>query len=111
MTATKKRKWIRGIVIALSSFLVLLFLLSLAFRWTLVQNLTADQLTNYLGKKLQTKVKVDHVNFTIFDKFLLHGFYVESEKGDTLLYSEKLEIDFESSLLGLFKKNLSVEAL
>lgn len=111
MTATKKRKWLKRTAMVIAGFFVFLFLLSIAFRWTLVQNITADQLTNYLGRRLQTKVEVDHVKFTIFDKFLLHGFYVESEKGDTLLYSEKLEIDFESSLFGLFRKNLSVEAL
>ncbi|MEM8524022.1 MAG: translocation/assembly module TamB domain-containing protein [Bacteroidota bacterium] len=111
MTATRKRKWLRRTVMILGGFFVVLFLILFALRWAFFQNITADQLTNYLGRKLQTKVEVDHVNFTIFDKFLLNGFYVENEKGDTLLYSEKVEIDFESSFFSLFRKNLSVEAL
>lgn len=95
----------------MGSVALLLALFVVGLQWVVFQNFTVDQLTDYLSKKTKTKVHIDHVSFTILDHFLLNGFYVEDEAGDTLLYSERLEIDFESRLMGLIRKDLAVSSL
>ncbi len=95
----------------MGAFALFLVLFSLALQWVVVQNYTVDRLTEYLSKKTKTEIRIDHVSFTIFDHFLLNGFYVEDDKGDTLLYSERLEINFESRLMGLIRKDLAVSSL
>ncbi|MEM0994568.1 MAG: hypothetical protein AAGI49_16155, partial [Bacteroidota bacterium] len=111
MEGKMKSNWLKRLSIALAAVLVLLVLFSLSLQLLIVQNFTADQITKFLSKKTQTKVEIDHVSFSIFDEFLLHGFFVEDERGDTLLYSERLEVKFESRLWGLLKKDLKIESL
>lgn len=113
MESTNKNRgrFFKIVAIVLGTIAVLLVVLSLALQWVVVQNYTADRLTDYLSKKTKTKVSIDHVNFTIFDHFLLNGFYVEDEAGDTLMYSERLEISFESRLWGLLRKDLKISSL
>ncbi|MEM9887680.1 MAG: translocation/assembly module TamB domain-containing protein [Bacteroidota bacterium] len=111
MQEKKKRSWGFRIGIAFAMICIALMLFSLSLQLIVVQNFTADQITKWLSKKTQTRVEIDHVSFSIFDQFLLNGFIVEDEKGDTLLYSERLAVNFESRLWGLLRKDLKVESL
>lgn len=51
------------------------------------QNWIARQVTNRLSRDLHTKVTIDHVDFSLFNKMHLHGVLIEDRKGDTLLYA------------------------
>lgn len=99
----KKRKrplW-RRITRFLFRTVMLLILLLVVFRFVIsypsVQNRLVDWTTDYFSKKLNTEVSIDYVNFSFFDTFLIEDFLVKDLDGDTLIYSEVLQID-----IGLF---------
>ena len=80
----KKAKQKTGFTVAL-----LLFLLSLwgLINLPVIQNFLVKKVTAVLSKKLQTKVEVKHVDFSLFNKMLIEGVLVEDQKKDTLLYA------------------------
>ena len=99
----KKRKrplW-RRITRFLFRTMMLTLLLLVAIRFVIsypsVQNRLVDWTTGYLSKKLNTEVSIGYVNFSFVDKFLIEDFLVKDLDGDTLMYSELLQID-----IGLF---------
>ena len=51
------------------------------------QNWIVKKVTATLSQKLHTRVKIDHVDFSLFNKMELGGFLVEDLKKDTLLYA------------------------
>ena len=79
------------------SILVLLVVIRFVISYPSVQNRLVNWTTDYLSKKLNTEVSIDYVNFAFVDKFLIEDFLVKDLDGDTLIYSETLQID-----VGLF---------
>lgn len=74
-------------------FLILLVVLVyIAIHLTPVQNWIVKKVADNLSKKLQTKVSVKHVNFSLFNKMELVGVMVEDRKADTLLYAGKVNV-------------------
>ena len=67
-------------------------LLLVLFIWgilqlTPVQNFIVGKVTTTLSKELHAKVKIQYINYHLFDKMALNGFLVEDLKKDTLLYA------------------------
>ena len=67
-------------------------LLLVLFIWgilqlTPVQNYIVGKVTTTLSKELHAKVKIQYINYHLFDKMALNGFLVEDLKKDTLLYA------------------------
>lgn len=63
-----------------------MFCLTIAFietEWG--QNWVAKQITGRLSKDLRTKININHVSFTLFNRMDLKGVYVEDQNKDTLL--------------------------
>lgn len=111
----QKRSWgkriMRGVMFIALLFVLLMGIITGLFRMDVVQNWAGKKLTDKLSKDLGTKVEFDHVEFEIFDKLVLDSFYLEDLDGDTLLFSEKLVVNFNSSLFNLLQSNLEVSDL
>lgn len=58
-----------------------------------VQNWLVTKASQSLSKSLQTKVRVKHVDFSLFNKMLVEGVLIEDRKKDTLLYAGTLKIN------------------
>ncbi len=97
------RKWIWRLVFFIIAFPFILFLL---LQVPVVQNWSVDRLTSYFSNKMNTKVEIDKVDLSIWRGLELDGFYVQDRSGDTLIYSEHLEIGFQKSLFSVFSGNL-----
>lgn len=57
-----------------------------------VQNYLVDRATEYVSKKLETKVSIDKIKIGALGSLRVDGFYVEDYQQDTLLYIGKLRI-------------------
>ena len=62
-----------------------------------VQNYLIDKITSYLSSELHTKISIDEVDINFFHNLDLNGFYLEDQKGDTLLYAGQLKAGFDMS--------------
>jgi len=98
-------KWMWRLLFLLIGIPFLLFLL---LQVPAVQNWSVDRLTSYFSKKMNTKVEIDKVDLSIWRGLELDGFYVEDQSGDTLIYSEHLEVGLQKSLFSIFTKELSL---
>lgn len=79
--------WIFGILI------ILVFLIILFIRSPWGQNIVVQRAVKYVSGKTNTKVEVEKLFITFDGNILLKGLYLEDTKGDTLVYSKKLEAD------------------
>ncbi|HET9278225.1 MAG TPA: hypothetical protein VFN95_08550, partial [Flavitalea sp.] len=59
----------------------------LLIQTTPVQNWLVRQVTKTLSKDLKTTVRINHVDFALFNKMLLEGTLVLDQNKDTLLYA------------------------
>jgi len=56
------------------------------------QNWIARQITKRFSRELQTRISIQHVNFSLFNKMHLEGVMIEDRKGDTLLYAGNMTV-------------------
>ena len=101
-------KWIGWLLVLL---LLLFGLLVVLIQLKPVQNWLINNVTSYLSKELDTPVTVDRLDIDFFDKLVLEDFYVEDFHGDTLIYSEALKVNFNTSLRQIVNKNLAITDL
>ena len=92
-------------------FLLLMAIITILFRIEGFQNWAGKKITVKLSKELDTKVEFNHIEFEVFDKLVLDSFYVEDFDGDTLLFSQKLIVNFNSSFFNLLQNKLEVSDL
>ena len=76
-------------------FLSLIFLLIAA--WIFIhtpfgQNWIAKQVTNRFSNELKTKISIQHVDFSLFNRMHLKGVMIEDQNHDTLLYAGDLQV-------------------
>ncbi len=74
-----------------------------------VQNEAARQVTETLSKELNTTVSLRNISIEFFDKLVLEDFYVEDQRGDTLLYSGRLKANINTSLGAILNRRLEIE--
>ena len=72
------------------------------------QNILVKKATTYLSDKLHTKVEIDHVNFSFFNKFNINGIYIEDDKKDTLAYIGNLQSKTSELLSNYWNDETSV---
>ncbi|MCD6010954.1 MAG: hypothetical protein K0Q79_816 [Flavipsychrobacter sp.] len=60
--------------------------------FTSVQNILARKGTDWLSKKLKTKVEIRHVRIDFINHLLLQGLYIEDQAHDTLLYAGEAQV-------------------
>lgn len=73
--------------------IALILLLWLALQTSLVQNWLVGIATNKLSKDLKTTVKIDKVDFSLFNKMHLEGTLIKDQNKDTLLYAGALSLN------------------
>ncbi len=87
------KKALKILFIFFLSIIGLVVLISVLVNVTPVQNFLVRRVSHTLSKQLHTKVEVQHVNFRLFNRFIIDGAYVADLKGDTLLYAKELAIN------------------
>lgn len=65
-----------------------------------------NRVEKYLSEKLQTKVKIGYVDYSLPKWLKIKNLYVEDQKKDTLLYGEELRVDL--NMLDLLKGNTNI---
>ena len=108
-----RRRFLKGTFRILRYLFLFLFIL-LVIGWFViqqdkVQNYLLTKVTSYLSEELDTKVEIDRVDYSLFDKLVLEGFYVEDHAGDTLLYSRELKASFDLNLIKLIRKDYDIK--
>lgn len=74
-----------------------------------VQNYLVFKLTDIFSNELDTKFKVENVDYKLFNKLTLHDVYIEDQSGDSLLISETITGHLD--LLDLRKRRLYFKKL
>lgn len=80
---------LKTILILLGVLLILIVLIQIEP----VQNWAKDKATNWLSKKLNTKVEINRIFIRFPSSVLLEKVYVEDQKKDTLLYTGQLRVN------------------
>ncbi len=92
----KKRPWWKRILRILGSIVLvlifLLFLLLLFIRSPWGQGIIVSKVTHFISEKTHTQFSIKKLFITFSGDIDLQGLYVEDLKGDTLLYSKKLQV-------------------
>ena len=99
---------LKGLGILLVLLLLLFLLATILVQTKPVQNWLVNKTTTYLSKELQTTVEVEHIDIDFFDQLVLEGFYVEDFHGDTLMYSQALKANLNTSLWKIIGKDLQI---
>ena len=105
----QKRRWWQR-VRKLFVWLVLLVVALLGIlQLPAFQNWLVDRATTTLSRTLETEVSIDYARLSWFDELTLQGVFVEDKYGDTLLYGQSLETNF--NLLSLLNNSVEIEEL
>ncbi|MCK0160829.1 translocation/assembly module TamB [Allomuricauda sp. F6463D] len=109
----ENKKWNRKRVLKLIGkcilvLLALFIILVLVIKTPWAQNLIVSKITDYVSSKTQTKVEIDRVFISFSGDIKTEGIYLEDKQGDTLLYSEELQLDLPIYPL-LVKNELSID--
>ncbi|MCK5442945.1 MAG: translocation/assembly module TamB domain-containing protein [Maribacter sp.] len=87
----QKYQWLRRLGRVFLTLIVLLVVLMLFVRSPWGQDIIVSKVVDYVSGKTKTKVELDRLFITFSGNVQLEGLYLEDKKGDTLLYSKKLE--------------------
>jgi hypothetical protein len=71
-----------------------------------VQNFVKNKAVNYLKNKTHTEVRLESIKIAFPKNIVLHKFYIEDQKKDTLLYAGKLAVDI--SMLKLLSNQVEI---
>lgn len=94
----------------LLSLSLMMLLIILFVRSPFGQKIIVNKVTQYVAKKTNTNVNIDRLFLTFRGNLYLEGLYLEDPKGDTLIYSHKLETGLE--LIPFIRNNkLSISRL
>ena len=75
--------------------ILLAFIFAFGIRTSYVQTKMAQGIASYLSKELNAQISIQHVEIDNIHQFLLKEIYVEDEKGDTLLFVKRLQLDLD----------------
>lgn len=70
--------------------LALIILILLLIQTSPVQNFLIGRVTSHFSKKLQTAIRIEHIDLSFFNKVDLEGVLIRDQKKDTLLYAGAL---------------------
>ncbi len=94
------RRLFIGIIVLLIAIWVLLQLPP-------VQTWLVHQATHQLSKDLHTKIEINHVDFSLFNRMNLEGVYVQDKNKDTLLYAGLVQVRITDWFF--FKDNITLK--
>ncbi len=98
MAGQKKKIWtrVRKLILIILASLIALLILSFIFLNTHAgKNFVRNQAVHYLQKKLNTKISIESIDYSLPQWVELNNVYIEDLKKDTLLYGEKLFVDID----------------
>src|SRR5574344_858545 len=91
-----KKRYLKPIVKVFSYSLLTAFILVyfiIAFLNTsTVQSILASKVSDYFSKEWNTEFRIGAVSINIFDGVNLKDVYLESQKGDTILYADNISV-------------------
>ncbi len=103
-----RKKIVKYSTLGIGGILFIIVLLLLSLRFYFVQQFVMQQVTKYLSRVSEAQVEVGRVRLTLFDNLILDHVLVKDTHQDTLFYSEKVRIAFNSNLFGLLAKKLDI---
>ncbi|WP_416864372.1 MAG: translocation/assembly module TamB domain-containing protein [Imperialibacter sp.] len=92
MPETKRNKFIKIIAGIVLSILMLFIIVVLIIRSPWGQDIIVSKAVGFVEEKTGAKVDIKRLFVTFSGNAFLEGLYVEDQQGDTLVYSESLEI-------------------
>jgi autotransporter translocation and assembly factor TamB len=95
------------LLIILTSVIVLLAALWLLIQVSPVQNWIIGKITDKLSKDLNTKIAIQKVNFSLFNKMYLQGVLVEDRQKDTILSAGEIAVNITDWFF--LKKNIELK--
>jgi hypothetical protein len=102
-------KWSKRIVLTL---LFLFLALSLILQIPAVQNWAAQKVSTVLSKRLDTRVEVKQLHLSFFDELALEKLFIEDlQPNDTLLFANRLYVNFDLNPVTYLFKGLVIEEL
>lgn len=100
----------RKILLVIVLLLLLLFGgLAIALRYPAFQTFLAHKAADFLSYKLNTKVSIEKVEISFFNKAEFVNFYMEDLNHDTLIAASRLQIKFK--VFELFDKQVSISSI
>jgi hypothetical protein len=100
------RKSLKVLLWIIASVVLLVVLIALSLNIPFVQNFVKDEVIGYLKNKTKTEISLESIKIGLPKDIILHKFYLEDKKGDTLLYAQKLAVDI--SLFQLLNNKVEV---
>ncbi|MDR3705012.1 MAG: translocation/assembly module TamB domain-containing protein [Paludibacteraceae bacterium] len=89
------KKVAKILIISITALLFLLGTMVAFLQCESVQNYLAHTATDYFSTKLGTKVQIGSVDIELFNKVSLKQVYIADQKGDTLIYADKIKMIFK----------------
>lgn len=103
------RKALKYFLYTLLSLFGLILIAILVLQIPAIQTKIAKKGASYLENTIGTKVNIKAAKINFIDYVSLKGVYLEDQKGDTLLYANKLSIDI--GLFNLLRNKIDVDFL
>jgi hypothetical protein len=95
------------LLIILTSVIALLVALWLLIQMPPVQNWLIGKITNKLSQDLKTKIAIQKVNFSLFNKMYLQGVLIEDRQKDTILSAGEIAVNITDWFF--LKKNIELK--
>lgn len=80
------------LLLLIEMVLVFLIVIAFAIRTSKFQTYLGQQVTNYLSKELDKDLSIDKIDIIFFDQVDLKGIFAEDKFGDTLLFSDAINV-------------------
>lgn len=103
-----KFRWLRYLILTI--FLLPLFIL-LLLQFSFVQNYVVAKTTSYLSEKMEAKVAISKLDFSIFDGIKLNDLSLVELSGDTVVSTKSLNISLSRNLFSLIDNALEVKEI
>src|ERR1700756_1852197 len=103
------RRLVRIFLRTLLTIFIILLLVFFLIQTPFVQDLARARAEKYLSRKLNTRVRVGHLDITFFRSVTLKYVYIEDRRRDTLLSAGL--IDIRLRMLGLLHNDLDIKQI
>lgn len=90
------RKIIKILSLIILCFFILWWTAYFIINQPRVQTYLVQKATEYFSEQLKTKISISSVSIEFFKKLVLENILIQDQNNDTLLFAEKLKIDFDA---------------
>ena len=99
-------RWTKWLFVGLIFLLIISYFL---FQNGSFQTWAAKKLTTKLSTDLNAEVSIGQLDIDFFNKLLLKDFFIEDQKGDTLLYSRELNAELSANLISILNNKYDID--